>query len=123
MVVLVPEATTLTSEEWNATEVIVARAIAARPSSVRRQIGLFLRLVDLLALVRFGCPLTTLAFDRRTQLLESLGKSRLLPLRRGIWGLRTLAFMGYYARPEAAQAIGYRASPMGWSARRAPDWR
>jgi hypothetical protein len=42
----------------------------------------------------------------------------MLLLRRGIWGLRTLAFMAYYERPEAAAEIGYRATARGWEARR-----
>ena len=42
----------------------------------------------------------------------------MLAVRRGFWGLRTLVFMGYYARPEAAAAIGYRADVRGWEARR-----
>jgi len=37
-------------------------------------------------------------------------------IRVGFWGLRTLALLGYYARPEAAQEIGYTADPRGWEA-------
>jgi hypothetical protein len=51
-------------------------------------------------------------------LLRGIENSRLLLLRRGIWGLRTLVFMGYYARPEAAAALGYAAAPRGWELRR-----
>jgi len=113
----VPEAKELSESEWRAFHAIVARALSARPASMRRQIGLFLRLLDLLSLVRYGRTVTRLAIEPRTRLLESLGASRLLLLRRGVWGLRTLAFMGYYARPEAGVSIGYRASAAGWSAR------
>jgi hypothetical protein len=35
-------------------------------------------------------------------------------LRRGLWGIRTLAFMGYYIQESVREAIGYRASPEGW---------
>src|SRR5207244_1401337 len=55
---------------------------------------------------------------RRARFLDSLQTSRLLLARRGIWGLRTLVLMGYYGRPRAAAAIGYRADPRGWEARR-----
>ena len=51
-------------------------------------------------------------------MLETLQDAPVLLLRRGIWGLRTLAFMGYYTRPDAQRAIGYRADPRGWEARR-----
>lgn len=117
VVTAVPEAATLTDAGWRDAEAIMARALAARPAGVRRQVGLFLRALDVVSIVRHGRPLTALGPAERTRLLESLSQSRLLLLRRGVWGLRTLAFMGYYARPEAAQAIGYRASAAGWDAR------
>ena len=79
---------------------------------------LLIRFLDLLPAPRHGRRLRSLDAARRLRLLESLERSPLLLLRRGVWGLRTLAFMGYYARPEAAAAIGYRAEARGWEARR-----
>jgi len=114
---VVHEATTLTDTEWRDAQAIIARALAARPAKVRRQIAIFLRGLDLLSFVRHGRPFVALSATDATRLLESLSRSKLLLLRRGVWGVRTLAFMGYYARAEAARAIGYRASPAGWSAR------
>jgi hypothetical protein len=73
--------------------------------------------LDLASLLGYRRRLAALSVDERTQFLESLSKSRLLLVRRGVWGLRTLAFMGYYARGKAALEIGYRASPSGWAAR------
>lgn len=114
---VVPEASTLSTAEWREAQAIIARAIGARPPAVRRQIGLFMLALDAAALVRYGRPLHAAATKDATHLLEALSKSKLLLLRRGVWGVRTLAFMGYYARAEAAQAIGYRARAGGWSAR------
>ena len=116
---VVPEAVALNDDEWRKAAAIIARAIAARPSGVRRQLGAFLHGLDVVAIVRYGRGLRGLAIAQRTALLESLSRSRVLALRRGVWGVRTLAFMGYYARPEAARAVGYRASPAGWAARSA----
>jgi len=115
--VCVPEAGALGEGQWREAEGIVARALAGRPAAVRRQIALFMHLLDGLALVRHGRVFTALPADRATRLLESLSRSRLLLIRRGVWGVRTLAFMGYYARADAARAIGYRAAAAGWSAR------
>ena len=117
VVTAVPEAATLSDAGWRDAETIIARALAARPARVRRQLALFLRVLDVISIVRHGRPLAALGPAESTHLLEALSQSRLLLLRRGVWGLRTLAFMGYYARPEAAQAIGYRASAAGWDAR------
>ena len=118
---VVPEATTLGEGEWGEAQTIVARAVAARPAAVGRQIGLFMHTLDAASLVRYGRTLTALSTDDARRLLESLSKSKLLLLRRGVWGVRTLAFMGYYARAEAARAIGYRAAAGGWSTRRAAE--
>lgn len=115
--VVVPEAAAFTEGEWTAAAAIIARAVAARPPAIRRQLGIFVRALDLVSLVRYGRTFRRLGREQRIDLLEWLGASPLLALRRGVWGVRTLAFMGYYARPEAAQAIGYRASAAGWAAR------
>ena len=117
MAAVVPEAVALSDEEWRNAAAIIARAIAARPAGVRRQLGAFLHALDIVAVIRHGRGLRALSLERRTALLESLSRSRVLALRRGVWGVRTLAFMGYYARPEAALAVGYRASAAGWAAR------
>lgn len=114
---VVPEAATLTQDEWSAAAAIVARAVAARTPTMRRQLGIFVRALDMVSFVKHGRTFTTLRPRERAELLASLGASPLLAFRRGVWGVRTLAFMGYYARPEAGRAIGYRASPAGWNAR------
>ena len=116
---MVPESATLTEGAWSDVRRIVAVALRKRSPAVRRQLGLLVGLLQLVALVRHGRTLRALPLARRAALLEGLSRSRLVLLRRGIWGVRTLAFMGYYARPDAALAIGYRASKAGWDARRA----
>jgi hypothetical protein len=96
----------------------VAGALAQRPPRLRRQILVFIRLLDLRSRLRYGVGLANLDATRRTALLERLSRSRLLLLRRGVWGLRTLVQMGWYTQPEIQQQLGYRASPAGWQAHR-----
>ena len=115
---VVPEAATLSESEWSSAAAIIADAVAARPPAMRRQLGLFVRALDLVSFARRGRSFGALRQNERTALLEWLGASPLLMLRRGVWGVRTLAFMGYYARAEVSAAIGYRASAQGWAARR-----
>ncbi len=115
---VVPEAARLGAAEWADVEAIVTRALAARPARLQRQVALFLRLLDWLPLLRYGRRFTELDAGRRTRFLAFLQDNTPLLLRRGFWGVRTLALMGYYGRPAAAAAIGYRADPRGWEARR-----
>lgn len=97
---------------------IIDRALGERPESVQRQFRLFLRVLDLAPLLRFGSRFRTLDVPRRARVLEGLQDSPLLLLRRGVWGVRTMALMGFYGRADAAAEIGYRADPRGWQARR-----
>ena len=117
-VTVVPEATRLEPAQWDELEAIVAHAVAARPRRVRRQLALLLHLLEWLPLLRYGRRFSRLDPARRTRLLGAWQTASLLLLRRGVWGLRTLVLMGYYGRPAAAGAIGYRADARGWEARR-----
>jgi hypothetical protein len=114
----VPESRDLDERAWIEAEALVEQLLASRPPAVRRQVVLLIRALELLPLFRYGRRFTALDPARRLRFLEALQDAPLLLLRRGIWGLRTLAFMGYYARPAAAAAVGYRADPRGWEARR-----
>jgi hypothetical protein len=114
----VPESVALDERALAEAEGVVERFLAARPAGVRRQLVLLIRLLEYLPLLRWGRRFTGLDDARRRRVLVALQDAPLLLLRRGIWGVRTLAFMGYYARHEAAAAIGYRADPRGWEVRR-----
>lgn len=114
---VVPAIGKLDRPEWHQLTTIIEAALQQRPPGVRRQIALFLRVLNLLSVLRYGRALHRIALPERTRFLERIEGSGALLLRRGFWGVRTLVFMGYYARPEARQDIGYRAHARGWQAR------
>lgn len=114
----IPETAAADSAAWGRLENIVAEALWQRPPRLRRQILVFIRLLDLISRLRHGTGLARLDTARRTALLERVSRSRLLLLRRGVWGLRTLVQMGWYTQPEVQQQLGYRATIAGWEARR-----
>ena len=113
---IVPQSAGLDARGWTELFDIVDRALADRPPAVRRQVGFFLRMLDVLPVARYGRRFRDLDVDLRARVLGMLQDAPLLLLRRGVWGVRTLVFMGYYARPDAAEEIGYRADPRGWAA-------
>lgn len=115
---IVPEAVNLTPEEWSEVEQIVEQGLAARPAAIRRQLRLFVRILNVLPIFRFGHTFRSLDAARRTRFLLAMQDAPLLLLRRGFWGIRTLVFMGYYGRAAARDEIGYRADVRGWEARR-----
>ena len=114
---VVPESSSLDDRAWSEVDAMIEQALAQRGPRVTRQLLLFLRLLELLPVARYGRPLTRLATHQRVAFLESIERSRLLLVRRGFWGLRTLIFMGYYTRADVATSIGYRANRYGWAAR------
>jgi hypothetical protein len=114
----IPELADAAVGTWDRLEGAVTGALADRPPAMARQLAALLRLLDLLAWLRFGRGLDRLDAARRTALLDRLARSPVLLLRRGIWGLRTLVFLGYYTQPEVVTSLGYHADPAGWDARR-----
>lgn len=114
---IVPEAASLDEDGWADVERIIESALAARPPALRRQLVALILFLELRPVLRYGRRFAALDPDRRSRVLRRVQDSRLLLLRRGFWGLRTLVFMGYYTRPAAAAEIGYRADPRGWEAR------
>lgn len=112
-VTVVPRAAELDEDGWGELEAIVDRALSSRPPAVRRQLLLFLHLIRWLPLLRWARPFTALGPERRGRFLAALERAPLLPLRQGFWGIRSLVFMGYYGREDAARAIGYDARLRG----------
>lgn len=117
---VVPEARELDADGWGRLEAIVADALSARPPAMRRQLRVLLRALEWLPVLRWGRPFTALSTDGRRRVLSALQDAPVLLLRRGFWGLRTLALMGYYGREEAREEIGYRAHLRGRRGRDEP---
>lgn len=114
---VVPATRDLDEAGWVALESIVESALAGRPARIQRQLIVFIRLIDAIALLRHGRRFRALPPDKRSSVLRGLQDSPVLLFRRGFWGLRTLVYMGWYAQPETAARIGYRAHLRGWTAR------
>lgn len=116
-VACIPAASELDDEGWTRALAIVDDALSQRPPAVRRQLALFVRVLGVLSRLRYGRGLERLDPGRTRRLLGTLERSPLLLLRRGTWGLRTLAFMGYYGQAEVRRDLGYGAALRGWEAR------
>lgn len=114
----VPELAAADEVVWERLEATVTRMLARQPPRASRQLALFLRLMDGLAVATRLSRLARLTPDARHRLLAGCERAPALLVRRGVWGLRTLVFAGYYTQPGVMAAIGYRATPAGWHAKR-----
>lgn len=115
--IVVPETRQLDETEWRAFEEIIERALSQRPKAMRRQLALFIRVLNLRCIARHGRSLSKIDLASRTEFLESVQNSQIMLFRRGFWGVRTLIFMGFYARSDVGAQIGYAAQKLGWQAR------
>jgi len=114
---VVPEVRALNDEQWRGVTAIIDRALLQRPAKMRRQLALFVSALNVFSFLKYGRTLNQLIPSMRTEFLEEIQSSRVLLIRRGFWGLRTLIFMGFYARPEAIAHVGYRGHAQGWQVR------
>ncbi len=113
---VVPESIALDEQQWDGVEALVDATLRERTRKQQRQLQLFLRLIEWLPLLRYGQTFTALAPQRRERVFAWLQDHPIELVRTGFWGLRTLALLGYYGRPEAARALGYVPDVRGWEA-------
>ena len=111
---IVPEAAQLDAAGWAELETIVETALSKRPAAMRRQFAIFVRLLDFLPRLRWLRSFRSLDPERRARFLRGMQSSPVFLFRRGFWGLRTLVYMGYYARPQAYAEIGWDVHLRGW---------
>jgi hypothetical protein len=112
----VPEMTALDEAGWAEVERTVEQALAGRPPRMRRQLGMLLRVIEVLPVPLHGRRFSSLGPAARTRVLDALQHFPVKLIRRGVWGLRTLVLMGYYTRPQTMADVGYRADARGWHA-------
>ncbi|RLE20655.1 MAG: hypothetical protein DRJ65_17725 [Acidobacteria bacterium] len=86
---------------------IIDDAMDERPESMRRQLALFLKVLNLAPYLRWGRPLGRLEAVNAERALRWFQEAPVAKLRQGFWGLKTLVFMGYYGRREVWPEVGY----------------
>lgn len=110
---LVPRARELSPAQREAGLGIVDRLVAGMPADRQRKLGVFLVLIDILAFLRGLRPFRRLHPDRRQRLLAWLFDAPVGLLRKGFWGLNSLANMSVYGLPELYDDFAYRPRPHG----------
>lgn len=104
---IVPEVAALAEAGLSAMLGLIDRTLAERGEAVRRKLALFLGVLRWGPALRDGRPFDALPPQRQDVVLRWFESAPLSPLRQGTWGLKSMVFMGYYARAEAWQEIGY----------------
>lgn len=105
---LVPRAARFTESERDASRTLVNNLVAKQAEKNRRKLGLFLAIIDLLS-VFFGLrAFRNLPPAKQDAVLHFLFDAPIGLLRKGFWGLNTLAKLGVYGQPALYGEINYR---------------
>lgn len=110
---IVPEIEKLDPEGQNKFLSAVDEALAGRDIGLQKQFKLFLDVVKFKPLLGHGRTFDKLKPEVQDKVLRGFEDNKVSLLRSGIWGLRTLIFMGYYGRVVDWEQIGYRPSFYG----------
>ena len=105
---LVPRSASFTEPQRSESRALVDRFLSQQPERTRRKLALFLIVIDVLSIVRGLRPFRRLTPRSQQGLLQWLFDSPIGLLRKGFWGLNTLARLGVYGQPGLHSEIGYR---------------
>ncbi|HOC43632.1 MAG TPA: hypothetical protein PKJ99_11515 [Thermoanaerobaculales bacterium] len=86
---------------------IIDRGLADRGADVCRKFATFLRVLRWAPVARYGRAFPALAAGRQDAVLRWFESAPVGLLRQGMWGLKSMVYLGYYGRPEAWEEIGY----------------
>ena len=92
---------------------IVDDALASRAPGLQTQFKVFLKLIRFSPLVRYGKKLDSLPPEDQDKVMRGFQDSPIPKFRSGMWGLKTLIYMGYYGDPDRAGQFGYNPSLTG----------
>lgn len=90
---------------------LINGVLAYKSGLIRCKIALFLLLIDLCALVTGGRCFASLNEERQNQVMCRLFDSPVALLRKGFWGINTLAKMGVYGQECLYEELGYKLRP------------
>ena len=105
---LVPRAARFSDEERRRSCDLVETFLARQPDATRRKLAVFLIVIDVLSLFRGLAPFRALKPLRQQALLRWLFDAPVGLLRKGFWGLNTLARLGVYGQTQLYEEIAYR---------------
>lgn len=86
---------------------LIDTALGQRPAAVQKQFAGLLKIVRLAPVFRYGKPFDKLPPEKQDAVIAWFQDAPVTLLRKGLWGLKAMVFMGYYGRPEAATRVGW----------------
>lgn len=105
---LVPRSQEFTSQQKQESLKIINDFLENQSRGVRFKLGLFFFLINFLSCLWGFKPFRYLKAQKQKAVMTFLFDSPLPILRKGFWGLNTLAKLGVYGQPSVYSDIGYK---------------
>jgi hypothetical protein len=110
---ITPLSRTFTADQRAASLFILRNFLGSKKLAIRAGARAFVALLALAAWIRHGRRLRALSDARREALLRSFMDSPIPILRKGFWGISTLAKLACYGQPSTYATLGYRPRAIG----------
>lgn len=105
---LVPLSKSFTPAELEESRRLINLVLADKPLLIHFKIALFLRLIDFVSLITGGHSFKKLRSGTRRHVLDFFFSNPFPLLRKGFWGINTLAKMGLYGQSSVYPKLNYR---------------
>jgi len=104
---VVPRSKTFTSQERSRSKKLINQVLQSQDETSKKKLTLFIILIDVAALIFHARLFRHISQTKQTLLLTKFFDSPVPILRKGFWGLNTLARLGVYGQKELHDEIGY----------------
>ena len=104
---LVPRSRTFTSEEQSRSQSLVNTVLAQQDKIATKKLALFITLIDVFSLAFHARSFRNISTKKQTSIMNLFFDSPIPILRKGFWGLNTLARLGVYGQKKLHEEIGY----------------
>lgn len=104
---LVPRSRKFTREQKECSHQLINELLTHQPAAVHFKLALFLLMIDFVSLLRGFHTFKNLREEQQHAVMNSFFDSPLSVLRKGFWGLNTLAKLGVYGQSSVYTEIGY----------------
>lgn len=104
---LVPRSKNFSVEQQKLSLTLIDRFINEKPILIALKIIIFIYLIDLVSTFKFGKFFSYLTNEQKNKLLNSFFDSPIPLMRKGFWGINTLAKLGVYTQQSIYPDIHY----------------
>lgn len=109
---LVPRSAAFSEAQQRESLRIIRNFLEGKPASVRRKLSAFFHIINLFSFFSGGRTFSGLSPAKQAQVLNALFDSKISLLRKGFWGINTLARMGVYGQSSVYPELSYRLKPL-----------